>query len=71
MTCDDDKKRMLDLLMKQQEGKITAAEVEELEAYVRTDNVLLILNAKARLALRTAEEGTISCPKSTGYMHCK
>ena len=71
MTCDDDKKLMLDLLMKQLEGKITAEEVEELEAYVRTDNVLSILNAKARLALRTAAEGAISCPKSTGYMHCK
>ncbi len=54
---DEDKKRMLDLLTKQQEGKITTQEAEELEAYIRADNVLSILKAKARLTLKTAEQG--------------
>ena len=48
---DDDKKRALELLTKQQKGRITADELEELEAYVQADNTLSILKAHAILAL--------------------
>ena len=48
---DDDKKRALKLLVKQQKGRITAEELEELEAYVQADNTLSILKAHAILAL--------------------
>jgi hypothetical protein len=51
---DDDKKRALELLTKQQEGRITADEHEELEAYVQADNTLSILKAHAILALEQA-----------------
>lgn len=51
---DEDKKRTLDLLTKQQEGRITAEEAEELGSYIQADNVLSILKAKALLALKKA-----------------
>ena len=51
---DDDKKRALELLTKQQKGRITAEELEELEAYVQADNTLSILKAHAILALEQA-----------------
>jgi hypothetical protein len=47
-----DKKRMCALLAKQQEGRITGAERDELESYVQADNVLSILKAQAILALK-------------------
>jgi hypothetical protein len=49
---EDDKKRTLDLLAKQQEGRITAQEREDLESYVQADNMLSILKAQAILALK-------------------
>jgi len=51
---EDDKKRTLELLARQQEGRITAQEREELESYVQADNVLSILKAQAILALKKA-----------------
>jgi hypothetical protein len=51
---EDDKKRALELLAKQQEGPITAQEREELESYVQADNMLSILKAQAILALKKA-----------------
>ncbi len=51
---DEDKKRTLDLLTRQQEGMITAEEVEELGSYIQADNMLSILKAKALLALKKA-----------------
>ena len=45
---------MLELLAKQQRGKITSAEREDLESYVEVDNVLSILRAQAILALKRA-----------------
>jgi hypothetical protein len=53
---DDDKKRALELLTKQQKGRITAEEREELEAYVEADNTLSILKAHAILALEQASQ---------------
>jgi len=52
--AEDDKKRTLELLAKQQEGRITAQEREELESYVQADNMLSILKAQAILALKKA-----------------
>ncbi len=49
-----DKKRMLDLLAKQQHGGIPDEEREELESYIQADNLLSILKAKALLALKKA-----------------
>lgn len=51
---EQDKQRTLDLLTKQQQGKITAEERDELESYVQADNMLSILKAKALLALKNA-----------------
>jgi hypothetical protein len=51
---EEDKKRMLKLLAKQQKGPITAAERDDLESYVQADNVLSILKARAILALKKA-----------------
>ena len=51
---EDDKKRTLELLAKQQEGRITAQERKDLESYVQADNMLSILKAQAILALKKA-----------------
>ena len=51
---EQDKKRMLKLLEKQQKGRITAQEKDELESYVQADNLLSILKAQALLALKRA-----------------
>ena len=51
---EEDRKRMLELLAKQQRGEITPAEREDLESYVEADNVLSILKAQAMLALKRA-----------------
>ena len=48
------RKRMLELLAKQQQGEITPAEREDLESYVDADNILSILKAQALLALKRA-----------------
>jgi hypothetical protein len=49
-----DKKRMLKLLGRQQNGRITAEELIDLESYVQADNLLSILKAHAVLALKKA-----------------
>ena len=51
---EDDRKRTLELLAKQQEGRISAQEREELAVYVQADNMLSILKAQAILALKKA-----------------
>jgi hypothetical protein len=51
---EEDEKRMLELLTKQQQGRITAEEREDLESYVEADNILSILKAQAILALKKA-----------------
>lgn len=51
---EQDKQRTLDLLTRQQEGRITAEERAELDSYIQADNVLSILKAKALLALKNA-----------------
>ena len=51
---EEDKKRLLKLLEKQQKGRITAAERDELESYVQADQILSILRAQAILALKKA-----------------
>jgi hypothetical protein len=51
---EEDKKRTLELLAKQQQGRITAEEREDLESYVEADNILSILRAQAVLALKKA-----------------
>jgi hypothetical protein len=51
---EDDQKRMLELLAKQQRGEITVGEREDLESYIEADNVLSILRAQAVLALNRA-----------------
>jgi len=51
---DEDKKRTLDLLSRQQQGHLTAEENEELASYIEADNILSILKAKALVALKRA-----------------
>jgi hypothetical protein len=52
-----DKERMLLLLAKQQQDKLTQEEAEELESYIQADNMLSVLKAKAILALKRASTG--------------
>ena len=49
---DEDKRRMLDLLAKQQQGGMAEEEREELESYIQADNTFSILKARALLALK-------------------
>jgi hypothetical protein len=49
---DDDKRRMLELLARQQRETITPEEQEELESYIQADNTFSILKARALLALK-------------------
>jgi hypothetical protein len=51
---EEDKKRMLELLAKQQRGQITPGERADLESYVEADNILSIWRAQAMLALKRA-----------------
>lgn len=51
---EEDRQRMLELLARQQEGRITAVDRDELESYIQADNVLSILKAQALLALKEA-----------------
>jgi hypothetical protein len=48
------KRRALKLLTKQQKGRLTAQERDELESYIEADNLLSILKAQAILALKRA-----------------
>jgi hypothetical protein len=47
-----DRKRMHELAVKNQAGALTAAEEEELDAYVRVGQLVDLLAAKARLSLK-------------------
>jgi hypothetical protein len=49
---DAEKARMHDLAERNGEGKLSPAEREELESYVRVANVLALLHAKARRSLK-------------------
>jgi hypothetical protein len=51
---EDDEKRTLELLAKQQAGQISTREKEDLESYIQADNILSILKAHAIVALRKA-----------------
>ena len=51
---EEDKKRMLELLAKQQRGRISAQEKVGLESYIQADNTLSVLKAQAILALKKA-----------------
>jgi hypothetical protein len=51
-----DRARMHDLLVRNQEDKLTAAEKAEMFAFARAGTILGILQSKARLALRTASK---------------
>jgi hypothetical protein len=55
LTCrfsDDDKARMHDLAVRNQEDALSAAEKQELFAYAKTGSLVSILKSKARRALR-------------------
>jgi hypothetical protein len=49
---EDDKNRMHELAVKNQEGSITAEELRELDSYVRVGDLLAILHSKARKLLK-------------------
>jgi hypothetical protein len=48
----EDRERMHELAVKNQAGKLTAAERHELDGYLRIGRLLDLLGAKARLSLR-------------------
>jgi hypothetical protein len=52
-----DKARMHELAEKNQEGKVSPAELEELDGYIRAGDVLAILQLKARRALGATPVG--------------
>ncbi len=49
-----DRKRLLVLLAKHQEGPISAEELEDLGSFIEADNMLSILKAQALVALKKA-----------------
>lgn len=48
----EDRERMHELAVKNQAGKLTATERQELEGYLRIGRLLDLLGAKARLSLK-------------------
>jgi hypothetical protein len=48
----EDQARMADLAERNQDGRLSAAEREELSSYVRAGHVLALLQSKARRTLR-------------------
>jgi hypothetical protein len=48
----DDRQRMHDLAVKNQAGKLTSSEQQELNGYLRIGRLLDLLGAKARLSLK-------------------
>jgi hypothetical protein len=48
---DDDKVRMQELAQKNNEGKLSPAELSELDEYVKVGDILSLLHLKARRAL--------------------
>jgi hypothetical protein len=53
---DNDKARMHDLAVKNQEGNLSPEEWRELENYLRVGNLLSILQSKARMALNNQQQ---------------
>ncbi len=51
---EEDRQRTLDLLSRQQQGRLTPEESDELASYIEADNFLSILKAKAILVLEQA-----------------
>lgn len=51
---EQDRLRLLNLLERKQEGRLTVTEGEELASYIEADNVLSILKTRALLALKSA-----------------
>ena len=51
---DQDKARMHDLAVRNQQGRLTAAELEELDNFVKVGDLLAIVQSKARRALKKA-----------------
>jgi len=49
----DDRQRMHELAVKNQDGELTSAERQELDGYLRIGRLLDLLAAKARLSLGT------------------
>ena len=48
----EDKARMHELAMKNQEGELSPAELEELHNYIQVGHLLAVLQSKARQALK-------------------
>jgi hypothetical protein len=60
----EDRARMHELAVKNQEGRISAEELDELDNYIKVGDLLAILRLKARNALlvqRRVEKGARSC----------
>jgi hypothetical protein len=51
---DDDRQRMHELVVKNQEGELTAEERAELDGYVNVGLILDLMRSKARLSLKRA-----------------
>ena len=55
---DRDKARMHQLAVKNQEGLISQAELEELDNYIEAGDLMALLHSKARRALRHGKEAS-------------
>lgn len=53
---DDDKDRMHELAVKNQEGRVSPEELRELDNYIKVADLIAILQSKARKFLRTKSE---------------
>ncbi len=49
---DEDKARMHELAVKNQEGNISPTELQELDSYIKAGDLLALLKSKARMALK-------------------
>jgi len=54
----EDRARMHELAVKNQEGRIARAELEELDNYVKAGDLLALLQSKARRSLKQQKPGS-------------
>jgi hypothetical protein len=54
---EQEKERMHELAVKNQEGRISSGELEELDCYIRAGDLLAVLQSKARKLLRKRKIG--------------
>jgi hypothetical protein len=54
---DEEKARMVDLVRRNREGSLTAAEIDEMDGYLKVGDLLALLQSKARQFLKRRAAG--------------